>query len=901
MILTLSVVQAQERLTVTLACAGAASPPSATIIIDGKAYAGLLIPIVSVYDSTHPVSTYDIALERGSHVVCGQATDSAGTVLTAPLIYVMTYELTDYGIDVYSGDAKLDAIEPIIHDELLPVLPTLNFSCATLLTGTIGAVIRERGLRRYQFEIATVAISGPLYVYTCLAAESYALTTAIMVLQTAYGAISDTIKLLVPSLNIINVDVPTHSTVNLVANGEFEANTAGWVGIGATLSRETVAPLAGTGSLKILLTSNGGDGRQWIGLTVGHQYIVTCRAKSTAAAGRLAYLYELAGWTSGTAVDCSTEATLTFVFTAVAVALNLAATLAGGLTGESLVIDSVTCYDLTLVSNVNLLAQPTYPQMFNKIQPLDVIEQLLIQALAQASVRDGILHAFPLDVRGQTPDYHMQRLDPLTGWQRDSDVYDAVEAHYIVKQYPTPDTYLTLHDAANWIGVVTDVTQVAMTLLLPPSGALGMLKSAGNCSRAGLNAAFKNFDRIRFNWNPPDVGSTITVSLLQDTLNKLELTHTFAGQSSSGFILNTGTASADTLVKDITLSPIRQVKTVAGTTTAFCSYRVSLFGGAGELLWQDGWSNTFGNTFVANVPPAVSQEYQITTVRIEFKDLYLVDGVHYGVQVVTCDITVQSYIAVGTHVSVVSSVTYSVLMHDIGNYFFMGAQGLPATTSSQWYEVGFLGGGPCDSLTLDSEHVHASYQGTGSDIHGYYSISVAVTLRETVTDYAWVPSLFAWSSVFNLFEAVDISLASMTRTGNPMNLATIVLTFSGDNYVDTLVMVVDNPSPVTVRAGTGSRAYPVTDDFGSEAGAQAYANGLLPVVSVAREQYTRDVPLSTDLSVGDTISGDGVPMTVYAVDYRADGKTIAAGRAMDILKTQLAEYARRIGTLERKA
>lgn len=857
MTLTFTASQIAERCTVTLVVTGAASRPSAIIIVDGKAYAA-------------EEWILNLALERGPHTIYAQATDSVGTVTTVPIVYVMAYELVEYGIDVYAGDAKLDVIEPVLHDELFPVLPTLNFSCAVLLTGAIQAVIRERGIRQYQFMIATVAISGPLYVYTCLAAESYALTTAIMVLQTSYGSTENAIRLIAPSLNIINASFLAQTTYpQLFAN---------------------IQPLEVVKQLLIqaLAQASVRNGNLYaFPLDVSGKRVTFSADIKSAIAGHVDF-YALGRYEINTGIGVSATTTYQRVTMTGYFSYN-----PKGYNGDvcSLIFYGVGVIPTVRNIEIDVDGVPVLIDATEFTWSPSVYCMKTITAIAQQNMTPLWYH---------DPDYHMQRLDPLTGWQRDADVYDAVAAHYIVKQYPTPDTVLTLHDAANWSGAVSDVTQVATTLLLPPSGALGMLKSVGNCSRAGLSAQFKNFDRIRFNWNPPDVGAIVTVSLQQDTLNKLELVHTFAGQSSSGFILNTGTASTDTLVKDITLSPIRQVKTVAGTTTAFCSYRVSLFGGAGELLWQDRWFNTINNTFEVNPPTTVSEEYQITTVRIEFKDLYLVDGVHYGVQVATCDITVQSYIAVGTHVSVVSSVTYSVAMNDTGNYFFMGAQWLPAATSSQWYEVSFLGGGPCDSLTLDSDRINALYYGGANYSGGTYHISVVATLRETVTDYAWVPSLFAWSSVFNLFEAVDIPLASMVRTGNPMNLATIVLTFTGGNYIDTLVMVADNPLPATVRAGTGSRAYSVVDDFGSEAGAQAYADGLLPVVSVAREQYTRDVSLATDLSVGDTVNGDGTNYTVYAVDYRADGKTVAAGMAMDILKTQLAEYARRIGTLERK-
>ena len=897
MTLTLALAQVQERLTVTLQTYNGASFPSAVIVVDGRAYTGLHIPATG-----DPKFIYALALERGPHIIYGQATDSAGTVTTSPITYVMAYELTEYGIDIYSGDAKLDVIEPVLHDELLPALPTLNFSCATLLTGTIQAVIRERGLRQYQFTVSTVAVSGGIYSYTCKAAESYALTTAIMALQTAYGATSDAIALVAPSLNIVNVNVPTYSTVNHIDNGNFETDITGWTGQDATLSLETGAPLVGVGSLKILNTANGGDAycSSLKALTVGHQYMVTCFAKSTAGAGQLARLQTNSVY--GMSIDCSTENLLTVIFTATATSLPIFAKLVSGITNEYLIIDSVVCQDLTDISNANLLAQTTYPQIFANITPTEIIKQFMIQSLAQASVRNGNLYVFPLDVSGQIPDHHMQRLDPLTVWQRDSDIYDAVEAHYIIKQYPTPDTVLTFDDAANWTGTVTDVTQVATTLLPVPSGALGMLHSNGNASRAGLSALFKNFDRIRFNWNPV-TATTVLVSLQQDASNKLEFTHTFAGQTGAGFLLRGSPGvSTDTLTENITLSPVQYVTTVTGTTTAGCSYRVTLLNAAGATLWQDAWRSTIGNTFEADVPTSVSQSLQATKVRIEFTDLYAIDA-NYGVQCVTCDITVQTWGVVGTHIQVDSTITYPLTFQWMqGEYVYLYLASIPNAGGGQWYTyaINILNGAlyGSDYRTGGFFYITAG-DGTnhGVDCGGGTIIAI---LQETVTDYAWVSSYFTWSAAFNLFEAVNLALSDFTRTGNPTNLTQIVLTFADDNYVDSLVLVADNPLPVTVRAGTGSRAYVVTDDFGSEAGAQAYADGLLPIVSVPREQYTRDVPLSTDLSVGDTINGDGVDMTVYAIDYRENGKTLAAGRALDTLQSRLSEQSRQIDALKRK-
>jgi len=695
------------------------------------------------------VYSVNIPLERGPHDVYVQASDSAGTVTTDPIIYVAAYELTAYGIDLFSGDAKLDVIEPVLHDELLPGLPTLNFSCAALLIGIIGAVIRERGIKRYQFAITTVGFSGGLYQYTCEAVESYALTTEIVARQTAYGSTADAIRLIVPSLNIINAQ---------------------------------------------------------------------------------------------------------------------------------------------------LLTQTTYPQIFSNIAPVDIINQLLIQSLAQASIRNGNLYVFPLYISGQTPDYHMQRLDPLTKWQKDENIYGAVSARYTVKQYPTPSTVLTLNDAIHWTGTVTDVSQVASTLLPVPSGASSMLKAVGNASRAGLSTLFKDFNRIQLNWNPVTALSVV-VSLQQDASNKLELTHAFNGPIGAGFSFNTGTASTDVYTKNITISPVQFITTIAGNMTANCLYRVTLLNAGGATLWQDVWRNTISNTFEADVPASVSQVSQVTTVRIEFTNLYLVDGVHYGIQCITCYITAQAYNAVGTHVGVVSSVTYTISMTWGAASYYYGfimpvvISGQTVSNNAPWLTM-YVGS---NYIQLWDYAVHHWPQDIGP-----INVSVTLSTMGTVTDYAWVPTTFSWSSPFNLFEAVNLALVDFIRTGNPVTLQTIVLTFTGDNYIDTLALVADNPQPVTVQAGTGERAFIVADMFGSEAGARLYANGLLPIVSVAREQYTRDVPLGTDIQVGDPIDGDGTPFTVYSIDYRQDGKTIAAGRAMDTLMARLKEQVRRVDTLQRQ-
>lgn len=901
MTVILSTTQVQERLTVTLTCTSAASLPSAIIVVDGKAYTGLWTP-GTLYTFTHT-----LALERGPHAIYAQATDSAGTVTTSPITFVMAYELTTYGIDLYSGDAKLDVISPVIHDVLLPDLPTLTFSCATLLTGSIGAVIRERGLRQYQCTIDTTNKSGIVYQYVCKAAESYALTSAIMALQTSYGSTSDAIKLLVPSLNIVD------------ENGLLEQTTYPQM-----FSRITPVEIIKQLMIQALAQASVRNGNLYVfPQDIGGNKVTFSADIKSAVAGNV-YFYALGKYEINASIVVAATTTYQRV------------TMTGFFTYNPQGYNGDVC-SLSFYGGYGSGVIPTVKNVEIDVDGVPVLISAteFTGSPSEYCLKDitAIAQQNMLPPGYRDPDYHMQRLDPLTGWQRDDNVYDSVQAHYVVKQYPTPSTVLTLNDKANWKDanganvLVYDVTQVSDSLLPVPSGAVGMLKSVGNCSRENLSVLFKYFDRLCFNWNPV-TASSLTISLQQDAGNKLEITHAFAGQVGSGFLLNTGAAPTDIITKSITLSPTQHVKVVSGTTTANCSYRVTLLDAGSGVIWQDQWYSTISNTFESVVPPTISQANLVTTVTIEVKDLYLVDGVHYGVQCIQCYIQVQTWTAVGSHDSIVSSTNMTVAMQFSGSDWGNGpVQTLlfvvPTLTGSQWYEVLPQSPYPWVQFYINFPPVTAMPRANagwglitaGSYVYWYYnagyggdikylfyvgSIKAALVIHEYVSDFAWVSSYFTWSSPINWFEAVNLPLVNFTKTGNPVTLQKIALTFTDDNYIDTLYLMADNPLPITVQSGAGSRTFIVPDDFGSEAGAQAYADGLLPIISVPREQYTRDVPHSVDLGVGATVDCDGTPMTVYSADYRQEGKTLAAGKAMDTLQTRLAEQSRQIDTLKRK-
>lgn len=141
-----------------------------------------------------------------------------------------------------------------------------------------------------------------------------------------------------------------HPRTNLITNGEFETNTTGWISDGGTITRETVSPLVGTGSLKFVTSMGVPYVYQFIGGIVGHTYYARGLMKSTAAGGRKCrMIVTLGASASGISLDCSASAqTVSVTFTATATNLLLLPQLDAYVAGESFLLDSVVCYDLSV-------------------------------------------------------------------------------------------------------------------------------------------------------------------------------------------------------------------------------------------------------------------------------------------------------------------------------------------------------------------------------------------------------------------------------------------------------------------------------------------------------------------------------------------------------------------------
>lgn len=586
------------------------------------------------------------------------------------------------------------------------------------------------------------------------------------------------------------------------------------------------------------------------------------------------------------------------------------------------------------IVNEGLLTQVVTEQAFDNSAPIDIIDQLLTINGCIGHVRNWQLYLLPLDLSGQTALSAISRNDARVGWSRDTIVYDKVRVWYTLKQSPLPSSALTNYDAANWTGTLANEQTVATSLLAAPSGAAYMLKATGNSSRAGLAITLAGFDRFLVNWCPV-TASTMTVSLQDDASNKVEFTRTFGGGQGAGFIAS-GVSPDDTATKTIACGGNKHIVQLLGTVTQPCSYRATTKRGA-TVVWQSEWFNTSGLELRVDIPASTDDADLCDTIYLEFKGLYVV-GAGYGVQV--NQLTISEYleraVATGQHTRLVSTQSYSGNMSKTNDstatmWYFKGTLGAaPALGSGQSYSISvgnvmafiYRWASPTEleiteetipvNVYVANGQVIAEAQQAINDTYVYKGIASAslgtvratLLVYETITDSALVWSVlpWAWSASYNLWDMIDIPISQMVKTGSPKTIKTIAITCAGDYYLDTAYFVANNPTPVKVEVGYGSRVYEVrTGEFGSSAAALAYARGLLSVVSVAKEEYGKQISLGTGLAVGDIVDADGTNMVVSKASYSGNDNTVqlSVGRQVGSTLEALKLTARRLDALEK--
>jgi len=593
-----------------------------------------------------------------------------------------------------------------------------------------------------------------------------------------------------------------------------------------------------------------------------------------------------------------------------------------------------------------IMPQWFYGQTY-KCRASELVDQLLIQSGVIAWLQAGRWAAASIDAPAVAL-LAWGKAEPEVGYEADDTIYNRVRAHYAIAQYPVPATALTEKDAANWTGTITDAA-LTDNLLTAPSGAWYMLRANGNVSRTGLSIALAPFDRFKLNWLPETTAGTPTlaIKLKQDASNYLSYTRTFAGAKGSGFIV-AGTGPTATALYTVTAA-IRPVM-IQGYMTQPCSVVVTLKT-AGVTVWTQVLQSTQGaeNHWMAPVPASIYQAAAIDTIELLFSGLYPVNA-GYGVS--CTQLLIDQYTQVATVTGSTREITYRANVscslprssYDIvgseEQWYFQGIIGkVPVLTGGEAWDLMMLDGSVgviiYDSSVPAGERsvnmaIGIGPQIVGDDIYVYGGISapypspgqngdiknvenrgsakgiIVKYLVSSTSTLSWIISAYEWASTYNLWDAIDIPLTSFTPTGTTRTITSIEFTCAGINELDSLQLAASNPLDVVVEAVTGAGDILYPDEatgFNSREAAQAWANGMLARVSIARPSYTKVLPMNEDIALGEWIDCDGAMLQVRAISGNMDAGTItvAAGADQQTLNATIQAQSRALDELKRRA
>lgn len=587
-----------------------------------------------------------------------------------------------------------------------------------------------------------------------------------------------------------------------------------------------------------------------------------------------------------------------------------------------------------------LMSSWMYGQVYT-CRASELVEQLFVLAGVTAWLQAGRWAAASIDAPTVCPLAWSKR-EPQVGYEADDTIYNRVRAHYALQSYPIPATALTEKDAINWTGTITDVA-LTDNFLSAPSGAWYMLRADGNVARAGLSLALAPYDRLHLNWLP-ETASSITIKLKQDASNYLTYSREFAGNKGSGFIA-TGASATSTATYTVTAT-VRPVM-IQAYMTAPCSVAVALVKN-GSTVWSQDVLPTVGaeNHWQAPVPASIYQAFEIDSIVFTFSNLYPVNA-GYGVNCL--QLKIDQYTTVATVTGTTRSVTsrhdvscrLAIQTHYEGDPEEWGFASIIAKVpevdaDEQWDLMMVSGHLTCDiydytsptgyrsvtrevalSVSVQGDDIwvganiqtdagHAGADGQIARVTGGGATGVLVTFTTVSTStLSWVVQPYAWSTTYNLWDAIDIPLASFAATGTPRTITSIELTCTSINELDALQLVASNPEDKVVEAvtGAGDNLYPDEGTgFNSLEAAQAWAWGMLARVSVARPAYTKTLPMSEDISLGEWVNCDGVPLQIRAIQGDMDSAsiTVAAGADQQTLAATLRAQSKALDELKRR-
>lgn len=481
----------------------------------------------------------------------------------------------------------------------------------------------------------------------------------------------------------------------------------------------------------------------------------------------------------------------------------------------------------------------------------DVLQQLGLLNSVSFAMRDGVMYALP------------QNTEPVSaiskGQQQDcSQIKNHIREEYVIADYPSPASLLTTLPTA-WTGTAVAADYVPITRLRPPSRAVAWLHATGAVSTTLVGATIADYDRAHGYWVPAAAGATLTIRLEQDANNYLEKTITYAGTMATGWL-----AIADNS-QGVASHVYARPGMYASVTLQFdegCTVRVREIT-AGADVYATPWREV--GTEEVTIPLNMGLT-PVDSLVVEVTDLHVVDTV-YGVRCVAATLNCwdPEMVPTGTATHLVWQTMFTWGPGD-GNYTVR-----PPLQSGDVY-------------------THSSTVNADGSLSIYASIQRSSPVLQQVLNI--VPFVVTESAP--LYQELDIALADFTKTGNPVTLAKITLTATGEHYYDAVCLVNTRKTRKAVDVYTADWSNATdrpwnrkTDQWRNPDVARAFATALLAVYANPLTQYTETVDWDAPVQLGDVVTTPTGDLVVSAVvwDPATGTKTLRVGqRVRDTLE-----------------
>lgn len=585
------------------------------------------------------------------------------------------------------------------------------------------------------------------------------------------------------------------------------------------------------------------------------------------------------------------------------------------------------------------LPEVIYLQSFDEEKIIDILNRLLIINNRLGFVRNDKLYLFE---KSNQAKYRLSKNDSQVDYSEDREnIVNVLREYYVRKNYPIPTNLFTNYDASNWNGTVTNERQTNNGLL-SLSGSLYCLKGNGTIYRS-VNFLFTDFDQLNMSWCP-DTANSLEIRLETDSSNYRKYTRSFSGGKGAGFVL-TSMNPNDIVTKTLTFAD-KYIHFLSISTSQPCRVKIDLKK-SGSIVTTTDWQTTSG------LYEIYFQNTLCDSIDISFTNLYPI-GAGYGVNCSNLRIQEykQQYVTTGTTQSANWYNKYSGItsVNATGQYgalpfgetsiisgsLVLGS--IPPLQANESYNFGVSAS--LDATAYGGEGVgywqrdmqiyigttaYRNEQGmlvvefSGAITNTYapflsifayrchYSVEAYKLITTSTGEWVWNYVDYTWQESYNMWDALTIPFSQFTNVGSPSNqINTIRLIASGNNYYDSISFIKSQPVGEFVEARNqdsiniyGEKTEErKTDGWSSKESATAFANAFVSIFGNPLKSYSKRIPLTTNLNIGDTIDCDGELLQIYKIVYE-EQMTIFVGRNLQDTLEFLKETSRRIESIQK--